>query len=393
MKVKLGEIHFIIVLSLITNWVSAIHVHFSEKYIKTEVNKWSNVTVHIESTDNAYTSGNVILEVNHTSHVKVSPKFIEIHFNNFSSWCHMFHVYALKPGISKILFHFGNSSLGTSLGNLTIDVDVVQMKALEPYAEWCRKYYYIFTVISAYPQIVLQFLRLSVVGLDMDYVCFNFIGHLSYGTYTLFMYTKMGTYTEKDQFADFPATLSENMYALHGLIFSILLGIQAIKYYGFDKGVTVIGKELISFYGIVFTFGFLLAKFDVIRYLDFLCICKYIHVASTSTKYAPQIYKIYVIKSTFGWNIWNSNLELVGCVAVISNIMLTSYNYDNWTSGIVTNALFWMACAIALQHLVFVAQHYFVYRKRPEFDLNDLQEFTLEEKITLYEERLLDYQK
>lgn len=51
------------------------------------------------------------MEVDHTNNIRVSPKIVEIHTNNFSSWCHMFHVFAVRPGTSKIQFNFGNSSL------------------------------------------------------------------------------------------------------------------------------------------------------------------------------------------------------------------------------------------------------------------------------------------
>ncbi|KAJ8941110.1 hypothetical protein NQ314_010489 [Rhamnusium bicolor] len=255
MKISFGETYFIITIFLLTSVIRCYDVSLSKNYLKMELNKWSNFTIHIESRGYVY-SKNIIMEVNHANDTKVSPKTVEIHSKNFSSWCHMFHVYAIKPGFSRISVHFDNSSLRDKVNDLYIDVDIVKMKVLETYGEWCRKYYYIFSITSVYPQIFLQFLRLSVVGLDMDYVCFNFVGHLSFTVYTIFMYTQTDAYSERNPDEDFPVTLSENMYALHGLIFSIILGIQAVKYFGIDKRVTVVGKELISFYGIVFTFGF-----------------------------------------------------------------------------------------------------------------------------------------
>lgn len=388
MKIASSGNYFLVIFCFLAGVINCYDVSLSQRYLKMEINKWSNFTVHIETRDYEYMNS-VIMELNHTSDIKVSPKIVEIHTKNFSNWCHMFHVYAVKPGASRIQFNFGNSSLRENEKDLHIDVDIVKMKSLEPYADWTRKYYYIFSIVSVYPQIFLQFLRLSVVGLDMDYVCFNFVGYLSYGIYTVFMYILAGSYESSGEnpHEGFSVTLPESMYALHGLIISTLLGLQAIKYHGIDKRVSVIGKELISFYGIVLAFGFLLVKFNVMQYRDFLFVCHYIHIASTSTKYIPQLYKNYVIKSTFGWSIWTSNLELIGCISLISSILLTSYNYDDWMN-IATNVLFWMACAISLQHIAFIIQHYFVYKKWLEFDLSELQEITLQEKISLYEQRL-----
>ncbi|XP_018567132.1 cystinosin homolog [Anoplophora glabripennis] len=385
MRITASEKYFII-FCFLAGIVSCYDVSLSERNLKMEINKWSNFTVHVETKESVYITS-VTMELNHTSDIRVSPKIVEIHTKNFSSWCHMFHVYAIKPGTSRIQFNFGNSSLRDKGKDLHIDVDVVKMRGLEPYADWCRKYYYIFSILSVYPQIFLQFLRLSVVGLDMDYVCFNFIGYLSYGIYTTFTYNKVAPHSEGNLQEDFSVTLTEIMYALHGLVISTLLGLQAIKYHGIDKRVSVVGKELISFYGIIFTFGLLLAKFNVMHYRDFLYICYYIHIASAITKYMPQLYKNYVIKSTFGWSIWTSNLELIGCIFLIIGIFLTSYNYENW-ANIPTDVLFWMACAISLQHTAFIIQHYFIYKKWLEFDLSELQEITLQEKISLYEQRL-----
>ncbi|KAJ8941111.1 hypothetical protein NQ314_010490 [Rhamnusium bicolor] len=61
------------------------------------------------------------------------------------------------------------------------------------------------------------------------------------------------------------------------------------------------------------------------------------------------------------------------------------YTVNDW---IITDYLFWMACVILLQHVVFMVQHYFIYKKWSEYDLEEFQEITLQDKISLYEQRL-----
>ncbi|KAJ8940303.1 hypothetical protein NQ318_012842 [Aromia moschata] len=328
MKVSFWSACFLVISVSFLPHAECYDISLSKYYMKVQLLEWSNFTVHIESKGNVYQVNNLVIEVNNTDGTTVSPKIIEINTKNFSSWGHMFHVYAVKPGPSNIFLMFTNGS--GSENNLTVDVDVIRMKTLEVYSGWCRKYFYIFSVLSVYPQLFMQFFRLSVVGLDMDYVCFNFIGHFSYFIYTVFMQTQTDSYSQRNPDGDFPVSVLENGYSLHGLIISVILGLQCIKYYGVDKRITMAGKEIISFYGIVFVFGFLLAKFHIIQYLDFLYICQYMHVAAAGTKYIPQLYRNFVIKSTFGWNIWNSNFEAAGCVCLIIYFLLTAYNCEKF---------------------------------------------------------------
>ncbi|KAJ8979831.1 hypothetical protein NQ317_014962 [Molorchus minor] len=357
-------------------------ISLSKNYLKIELYDWSNFTLHIESKDNVYVT-NLTLEVNHTVETKVSPEIVEIHTKNFSSWCRMFHVYASRPGISKIFLNIVNGTERHEEDNFHVDVDIVKIRALEIYGNWCRKYFYIFSVLSVYPQILMQFLRLSVVGLDMNYVCFNFISHLSYAVYTVFMYSQAGAYKETAQDDGLPVTIPENLVAIHGFIVAIVLSVQSIKYPAVDNKISTLGKELISFYGIVFTFGFLLAKFHIIKYVEFLYVCKYIYVAAMLTKYIPQLYKNYVIKSTFGWNIWNSLLEGTGAICLLTSIFINAYNYGTWLP-VITNYMFWTVFVLLLQHVSFIVQHYFIYEKWTGLDLTEFQEITLQEKNELY---------
>ncbi|EFO13524.1 hypothetical protein LOAG_15005, partial [Loa loa] len=48
--------------------------------------------------------------------------------------------------------------------------------------------YFVAWSISFYPQIILNFTRKSVVGLNFDFLLLNIIGFMCYATYNILMY-------------------------------------------------------------------------------------------------------------------------------------------------------------------------------------------------------------
>ena len=79
-------------------------------------------------------------------------------------------------------------------------------------------------------------------------------------------------------------------------------------------------------------------------------------------KYVPQAYVNYKRKSTIGWSIAQILFDLVGGGFSLLQVILDS-SYDNDWSGITGNpAKFLLANITIVFDLVFVIQHYVLYR-------------------------------
>jgi cystinosin len=68
-------------------------------------------------------------------------------------------------------------------------------------------------------------------------------------------------------------------------------------------------------------------------WLDFVYIMSYLKLITTVLKYIPQVYMNYALKSTIGWNIQNTLMDLVGGVLSVAQLIMDAFN-KNDISGI-----------------------------------------------------------
>lgn len=86
----------------------------------------------------------------------------------------------------------------------------------------------------------------------------------------------------------------------------------------------------------------------------------------TVVKYVPQAWVNYKRKSTVGWNIWQILLDFAGGVLSIGQLILDSAFQEDW-SGVTGNPLKFLLGNISiLFDLLFIVQHYILYRERTE---------------------------
>lgn len=73
---------------------------------------------------------------------------------------------------------------------------------------------------------------------------------------------------------------------------------------------------------------FAIAAAGVWHWLDFLYVCSYIKLIITPIKYIPQVVIQYRKKSTAGWSISAVNLDTVGGLLSMLQMILNAYNYS-----------------------------------------------------------------
>jgi len=100
--------------------------------------------------------------------------------------------------------------------------------------------------------------------------------------------------------------------------------------------------------------------------LDFLYFLSYVKVGITAVKYIPQVMLNFRRKSTAGWAIWNILLDFTGGSLSIIQLIGDSFAQDgSWTGVLGNPAKLGLGLVSICFDLVFIVQHYVLYRSRP----------------------------
>jgi len=100
--------------------------------------------------------------------------------------------------------------------------------------------------------------------------------------------------------------------------------------------------------------------------LDFLYFLSYVKVGITAVKYIPQVMLNYRRKSTAGWAIWNILLDFTGGSLSIIQLIGDSFAQDgSWTGVLGNPAKLGLGLVSICFDVVFIIQHYVLYRSRP----------------------------
>ena len=81
----------------------------------------------------------------------------------------------------------------------------------------------------------------------------------------------------------------------------------------------------------------------------------------------------YKRKSTEGWSIGNILLDFTGGVLSVLQMFLLAINYDDWSSIFGSPTKFGLGMFSVLFDILFIAQHYCLYRTRRQSQTADEQ--------------------
>ena len=81
-------------------------------------------------------------------------------------------------------------------------------------------------------------------------------------------------------------------------------------------------------------------------------------------KFAPQVYLHFQRKSTIGWSITAVFFDLIGGISSILQMIVISYNENDWSSFIGNPTKFGAGLLSILFDIVFILQHYVFYRQK-----------------------------
>lgn len=146
----------------------------------------------------------------------VTPKSFEIPANKNENWSEIISFYGARPGHVEIV---GNATPTGVIddSNLFVRIIVANSAALILISIIVGWVYFVAWSVSFYPQIVINFKRKSVVGLNFDFLALNLLGHTLYAIFNSSLYWV--TYIEDEYFQRFPRGL--NPVELNDVVFSI----------------------------------------------------------------------------------------------------------------------------------------------------------------------------
>ncbi|KAM4698939.1 cystinosin [Discoglossus pictus] len=244
---------------------------------------------------------------------------------------------------------------------------VIHSLSLQVFEQIIGWIYFLAWSVSFYPQVFENWRRKSVVGLSFDFLALNLTGFISYSVFNVGLYWIPYV---REQFLQvypngvIPVDANDVFFSLHAVLLTVVVIIQCCIY---ERGTQTVSKAAIGLLIIAWLFAFCTLFVTVagqVSWLQFLFCFSYIKLAITLTKYFPQAYMNFHRKSTEGWSIGNVLLDFTGGSFSIIQMFLQSYNNDEWKLIFGDPTKFGLGVFSIIFDIVFIIQHYCLYRKR-----------------------------
>ncbi|XP_076814053.1 cystinosin-like [Clavelina lepadiformis] len=225
--------------------------------------------------------------------------------------------------------------------------------------------YFVAWSVSFYPQVVLNFQRKSVIGLNFDFLAYNVTGFIAYCLYNIGLFWI--PVVKKQYLKQFPEGVNpvqpnDVFFTIHAVILTAITIVQCFIYQHGGQRVSRFAMGLLSATGLAVFVLLFVAVGQKISWLEFLMILSYVKLGVTLIKYIPQLYMNYKRKSTVGWSIGNVLLDFTGGSLSILQMILQSYNNDEWDLIFGDPTKFGLGLFSVLFDVLFIIQHYILYR-------------------------------
>lgn len=225
--------------------------------------------------------------------------------------------------------------------------------------------YFVAWSVSFYPQIFENWRRKSVVGLNFDFLSLNVVGFTLYSMFNVGLYAVrpiQEEYFSQHPTGINPVKINDVFFSVHAVFACAVTIAQCFLY---QRGGQRVSKTCWVFLGGVAAFlavSACLALGSVVTWLRFLYFCSYVKLAITLVKYVPQAFMNFRRKSTVGWSIGNVLLDFTGGVLSIGQMLILSYNEDDWGSIFGDPTKFGLGLFSVCFDVFFMLQHYVFYR-------------------------------
>uniref|UniRef100_A0A3Q3B759 Cystinosin, lysosomal cystine transporter n=1 Tax=Kryptolebias marmoratus TaxID=37003 RepID=A0A3Q3B759_KRYMA len=248
---------------------------------------------------------------------------------------------------------------------------VIHSRVLSLISEVIGWIYFLAWSVSFYPQAWENWKRKSVVGLNFDFLALNLTGFIAYSVFNVGLfwvpYIKE-EFLQKNPNGINPVSANDVFFSLHALLFCIIYVSQAAVYERDGQKVSWTARSLLLIGWTFALVSLFLAIAKQITWLDYLYYFSYIKLAVTLVKYIPQAYMNYRRQSTEGWSIGNVLLDFTGGVFSILQMIIQSYNNDEWELVFGDPTKFGLGLFSVLFDIIFMTQHYCLYRQPRQYE-------------------------
>ena len=252
----------------------------------------------------------------------------------------------------------------------TITIDIVQSDLVQYLIHLIGWVYFVLWSISFYPQIILNFKRSSVQGLNMDFVILNVLGFGLYSVFNIEMFFNssiQSEYLSLHPDGVLPVQLNDVVFSVHALLAASLTLAQCVLMKTEDQRISWQCSLFLGLQTILILTSLSLALAKVSNWLTFLYLLSYMKLFITLIKFVPQVMTNYRHKSTKGWSVGNILLDMSGGLASLLQMVLVADNSQDWTS-LTGNLTKLGLSAVSLSFdLVFLLQHFVLYRNRDPY--------------------------
>lgn len=253
----------------------------------------------------------------------------------------------------------------TDASNAFVRVVVMKSHTIDLISTIIGWIYFAAWSISFYPQIVDNFRRKSVIGLNFDFLALNIVGFTLYGCYNVALFwidSIQEDYLSRHPRGVIPVQANDVFFPLHAVFACAVTIAQCFMFERGNQSVSKGCRGLLVGIAIFVLIILILAFTHILPWLDFLQYCSYVKLGITLIKYIPQAYMNFRRKSTVGWSIGNVLLDFTGGSFSIIQMILISYNNDDWTGIFGDPTKFGLGLFSVIFDIFFMLQHYVFYR-------------------------------
>ncbi|XP_054787336.1 cystinosin homolog isoform X1 [Prosopis cineraria] len=237
--------------------------------------------------------------------------------------------------------------------------------------------------ISFYPQVILNFRRKSVVGLNFDFVVLNLTKHSAYLLYNASLYfssTIQKQYKEKyGQHEMIPVAANDVAFSLHAVLITAFTLFQIVIYDRGNQKVSKIACGIVTVAWSIAAICFFIAL-PKHHWLWLLSIFSGIQVCMTIIKYIPQAVMNFMRKCTEGWSIGNILLDFSGGVGNYGQMFVQSIDQGSWANFSGNIGKLMISLVSVSFDILFMIQHYLLYRHKKGSNSNAPPEVEISSK-------------
>ncbi|KAM3619152.1 uncharacterized protein V6R79_003759 [Siganus canaliculatus] len=286
-----------------------------------------------------------------------------------------FNVTARDVGQVTTYLHSNYTELTTP--SVRIRFMVVHSSGLLVISQVIGWIYFVAWSVSFYPQVWENWKRKSVVGLNFDFLALNVTGFIAYSVFNIGLfwvpYIKE-EFLKKNPNGIDPVDANDVFFSIHALLLCLVYVVQAALYERGGQRVSWTATCLLLSGWTFALVSLFLAVAKRITWLDYLYYFSYIKLAVTLVKYVPQAFMNYRRKSTVGWSIGNVLLDFTGGSLSILQMVLQSYNNDEWKLIFGDPTKFGLGLFSVSFDILFMIQHYCLYGKSSQYEAVSGQE-------------------